>query len=83
MGGDAVPNLNRSIRVAAKCDGSEPYRSKTLQWTAGMRWSAVHRGTRRMRHKQSLGDCRATNCVQPADVSAFTPEMTFVVVSGP
>ena len=49
MGGDAVPNLNQSIRVAAKCDGSEPYRSKTLQWTAGMRWSAVHRGTRRMR----------------------------------
>ena len=32
-----------------------------------------------MRRKQSLGDCRDADRVQPADVLAFTPELTFFI----
>jgi hypothetical protein len=37
MSGDAVPNLNQRIRVAANRDASERYSPKTPQWTAEMR----------------------------------------------
>jgi len=60
MSGDAVSHFNQSIRVVAKCDGSEPYRSKALPCSAGMRWIAVHRATGRMRHKRSSRFLRRT-----------------------